>query len=266
MNEELKELVKHAKNFYPGYECTYAVRVALPLWQFTPMVWIMNHQGPAQLDKIFFALIKNGIVTRQNIASRLGVDKDEFVLSHLDALVREGYIDADGDVYSLAQKGMGFVSGAIKEERLEKENCTFVWDDMSETMTIAKDTVKRKTLTIQKELRLNHRPYPTNDDLLLEMAKCFNQDAKLQKLDSVFYDVAQVAGHYAFYAKKYYDEYIAVFFAKPDGELRVDLRVRNKDAVENFELCGELRDKANEIPHWCEEFKRIYEYETLRRD
>ena len=196
-------------------------------------------------------MLENGVNSREEIAARLGVDKDEFVFSHLDELVREGYVADDGGIYALAPMGADFLHGKIREDRLEKIQFPFVWGDMSQQAEPA-SIIAKKPAAAHK---LSHKGGPPDDDIASALAKCFNEDAQSRKHGRVFYDADTPT------VTQRYGEYTALFYAPQEsgGDLVVDLRVYDKDDDWHFRLCEDLSRNANEEEHWRKQFADIYD-------
>ena len=172
----LAQAVKHA---YSGVECQFAKQIWLPFRRFEKIgVWATTNAGPDRLDKIFFGLLKNGVNTRKEIASRLGADRDSFVLAHLDILVREGYVRESGEEYEIAERGREFMRGD--------------WTGWKRRNFPAVGTTLRiepaaKFSSPKDGHKIEHAEYPGEDELLNALAAHFN--AGRRKQGRVFYDV-----------------------------------------------------------------------------
>jgi len=256
MDDEMKKLLQAAENIYsPGHVCAHVERVFLPMWRFRPLVWAITHAGPQQLDIIFLGLLRNGVTSRKEIANRLGTDKDEFVFSHLDALVREGYVEFSGEVYQITPKGEDFESGKIEEERIEKNVFPFIWGSMSDKIE-SNDIVRNP-----KGTKLNYA-YPPDEDVLLgELVECFNNHPDSLENNLIFYSVDDSHGKRGFPYDRVYAEAAALFYKskKDRDDFFVDLRVPDENDILRYRLCKELKVKANEEEYWREQFEKIYE-------
>ncbi|MDD9799406.1 MAG: hypothetical protein OXU29_02915 [Gammaproteobacteria bacterium] len=253
-DSELKKLAQDANHFYSGMKCCYAEWVLLPFRSVTTSILAMGKFGPQMLDEIFLGLLQNGANTRKKIAARLGVDEDEFIFTHLDLLIRGGYVVENQGVCALTEQGKSFVSGDYREERLQKiDKYKFYWGDM--TAQIEADVRIARKLDARE---LKHRQYLAEDDITDKLITHFN--AENRENGVVFYDIAFPEGGRRFHVKKRYAKYAALFYVSKEngnGLCRVDLRMRNKGDSE-FRPCKELSRAANEEGYWREQFEKIY--------
>lgn len=260
MTQDLQKLRHSVKHVYVGMECVLAEWVALPVWRMTTDVWATEKTGPRQLDDIFFGLLQNGVNTREEIARRLGVDQDEFVLTHLDILVREGYVSHEQGVYDIAEKGRLFVRRDFLEDGLKKEKFSFNWCEAGAHI-IGPDI---QVVSDSKDGRkIKHGTY-AEDKLLDALPEHFNASKREENV--VFYDIDSSArGHPFFKKERVYAEYAALFYTPVQGEDEwcVDLRVRNLDVRDDFgerefPKHEELTRIVNKEEDWRNKFGKIY--------
>jgi len=246
----LKSLVQDARYIHPGMECRHAEWVLLPYRSVTTSILVMGKFGPQRMDEIFLGLLQHGVNTRKEIARRLGVDEGEFIFTHMDVLIRSGYVVEHQDVCALTEQGESFVSGNHYEERLQKMGYEFCWGDMSAQIETDVQIARKSDA-----YKLRHQKRLDEDDLTDKLIAHFN--AENRENGMVFYDIASPEGGRRFYDKKKHAKYAALFYAPKDGGRnlgRVDLRVRS----EKFDLCVALSQAANEEECWREQFEKIY--------
>lgn len=246
----LKGLVQDARYIHPGMECRHAEWVLLPYRSVTTSILAMGKFGPQRMDEIFLGLLQHGVNTRKEIAKRLGVDEDEFIFTHFDVLIRNGYVVENQDVCALTEQGESFVSGDHYEDRLQKISYEFCWGDV--TAQIETNVQIAGKLDAYK---LRHQEHLDEDDLTDKLIAHFN--AENRENDMVFYDIASTEGKRRFYDKEKHAKYAALFYGPKEGGNslgRVDLRIRN----EKFDLCTALSRAANEEEYWREQFEKIY--------
>lgn len=259
MDDTLKSIVQSAKYYYDNYSCQYAERVLLPLRHFKPTIWATTQTGPGRMDRIFFGLLKNGGTSRKEIANLLGVDEDEFIFSHLDELVRAGYVVFTDSKYQLTQEGQNFEDGHAKEDYLEKMEFSFIWGDMSQKIEIGLESI---VTAKQKDVRrkLNHLKSTNEDTLLSALVPHFNEDIKSRENGLVFYDVDSSGRQFPH--ERVYAEYLAVFYessSEDSNDLLVELRMYD-NIDKNFNPCSKnLIQTANEEEYWQKQFEEIFE-------
>ena len=266
MTDDMGRLAQAVKHAYSGVECQFAKQIWLPFRRFEKIgVWATTNAGPDRLDKIFFGLLKNGVNTRKEIASRLGADRDSFVLAHLDILVREGYVRESGEEYEIAERGREFMRGDWTEERLEKEEFSCCWNDIAMRIEPA-----AKFSSPKDGHKIEHAEYPGEDELLNALAAHFN--AGRRKQGRVFYDVddaSKPGGRIKH--EEVHAEYAGLFYVSrdkgDDDGWRVDLRfrdsrIRGGEMIGKFPLCEALGKTANENEFWRAQFKKIYDEES----
>ena len=249
IDSSLKGLVRDARYFHPGMECRHAEWVLLPYRSVKTWILAMGKFGPQRMDEIFLGLLQHGVNTRKEIARRLGVDEGEFIFTHLDVLLRNGYVVENRGVCALTERGESFASGNHYEERLQKMGYEFCWGDMS--AQIETDVQIARKLDAYK---LRHRKHLDEADLTDKLIAHFN--AENRENDMVFYDIASTEGR-RFYDKENHAKYAALFYVPKEGDnglSRVDLRIRN----EKFDLCATLSQAANEEEYWRDQFEKIY--------
>lgn len=246
----LKGLVQDARHIHSGMECRHAEWVLLPYRSITTSILTMGKFGPQRMDEIFLGLLQHGVNTRKEIAKRLGVDEGEFIFTHLDVLLRNGYVVENQGVYTLTEQGESFASGGHYEERLQKISYEFCWGDMTAQI--------ETNVQIAKKLdayQLRHQKLIDEYDLTDKLIAHFNVENR--ENDMIFYDIASPERGRRFYDRENHAKYAALFYASKESGSnlgRVDLRIRN----EKFDLCAALSRAANEEEYWREQFEKIY--------
>lgn len=265
-DDDLQKLKERSQNFHDGKELLFLKRILLPFHSFKLSVLARKRTGPEELDDIFFNLIQNKINTREQIAKRLGVDEDEFIFNHLDALIHAGYVSIEKEnTYNITEQGRHFISGEFKEERFEKISFEFIWGNMMnriETDVTIIENSKEDQYSRTHD-KIKHSELPVNDALLTPLAKHFN---KVKYKDGiVFYDI-DISKRIKYLRN--YAEYVALFYTSQSGgdNLRIDLRVRDKDDSSQFSPCEELSEKIKNEEYWYKKFKGIHEKEILARE
>ena len=261
-DDALTKLKQSTMNIHPDMICRGAVWVLLPFSKFTVTVWGTTETGPDKMDKIFFQLLRHGVNTRIAIASRLGVDEDEFIFTHLDIMVREGYVFLNSDKYGLTQKGEQFCGGDFKEERLQKhEKFRFVWNDVGNRVEdIGSENNAFRSKKIGRKIK--HADLPPQDELVEILKKHFNQVMTKEKV--AFYNIDSSGQGEAFHTRsKLYQQFAALFYAPKQGQdgvndrWHLDLRVYS-DEDAKFILCNDIIKKVNKDEYWREQFEEIY--------
>ena len=259
-NTELQKLARDTEDFHPGMKCHFAEAVFLPYREYTPDVWAIEKTGPRQMDKIFFGLLENGVDTQEKIAKQLGVEENEFILTHLDILIHDGYVaeSANSDILTLTEQGLSFDSGKFQEKGLKKiKKFRFIWDDMTACIKPDIKFTKRQANYLKT---VKHGEDPDEDDIMPILAEHFNK--KRGEVEKVtFYNVANPdVGQRRFPYRKKYAEYAALFYVskKEQNDLcRIDLRIQNDSG--EFDPCKDLSDMASEKnSSWYKKFEKIY--------
>ncbi|MDD9884434.1 MAG: helix-turn-helix domain-containing protein [Gammaproteobacteria bacterium] len=242
MTIPLQDLVKHIG--HSGRKILDCCWIRLPVYQYTAPVWAANKSGPQELDQILFELLKNGIATRRQLAKCLGIDDDSFIFTHLDILVREGYVAETDNRYAMTEHGEKFVDGAFMEESFRAVKFTFYWDEIRETVVSKPNKMSKRSGGKEPVKWIKHHGGLNQEELPSVVAESFNKEKRSQSLEYHSINNSERGGFIK--SKEICAEYVAVFYELPSnaGAWQVELRKMGDDG--ELDLCRDLTEAMND--------------------
>ncbi len=227
--------------------------VLLPVYQCNIHVWATEPTGPRDLDKIFFELLQIGVTTRGQMADCLGVDDDSFVFTHLDILVRDGYVSEKENLYALTDHGNQFIDGKFMEDSFSPEEFSFFWDVMKHSAVEKPRNSNNQGKKIEDKAVLDDR------ELLSILPQIFNKKNRAKSLE--FYSINESERGGKIYHKKMWAEYIAIFEqSKSTMDDGWQVELREIDAKGRKILCRDLTEIANDrTKQWWQHFETYFQ-------